>query len=75
MKQKSTSLAVAMVVAGGVVIAAVAAATGQVPEAHHGATASAPTPHATVALGYQPADSDLVDALGEWGVGRRTPRA
>ncbi|PWS50136.1 hypothetical protein DLE01_20045 [Streptomyces sp. FT05W] len=75
MKQKFISLAGAMAVSGGVVIAAVAAATGQVPEAHHGATASAPTPHATVVLDYQPADSDLVEPLGEWGVGRRTPRA
>ncbi|MET8716467.1 hypothetical protein ABZV52_25260 [Streptomyces sp. NPDC004735] len=75
MKQKFTSLAGAMVVAGGVVIAAVAAATGQVPEAHHGAPVSAPTPHVTVVIGYQLADSDLVEPLGEWGVGRRTPRA
>ncbi|MDF0374368.1 MULTISPECIES: hypothetical protein [Streptomyces] len=75
MKQKFTSLAGAMVVAGGVVIAAVAAATGQAPEAHHGVPVSAPTPHATVVLGYQPAQSDLVEPLGEWGVGRRTPRA
>ncbi|MFJ8449055.1 hypothetical protein [[Kitasatospora] papulosa] len=75
MKQKITSLAGAMIMAGGVVIAAVAAATGQASEADHWGSVSAPTPRATVVFGSQPADSDLVAPLGEWGVGRRTPRA
>ncbi|MEV6613152.1 hypothetical protein AB0N31_04555 [Streptomyces sp. NPDC051051] len=75
MKQKITSLAGAMAMAGGVVIAAVAAATGQASEADHGRPISAPTPHATVVFGYQLSDSDLAAPLGEWGMGRRTPRA
>ncbi|MFJ4691800.1 hypothetical protein [Streptomyces sp. NPDC088766] len=75
MKQKITSLAGAMAMAGGVVIAAVAAATGQASEADHGRPVSAPTPHATVVFGHQLSDSELAAPLGEWGVGRRTPRA
>ncbi|MET9930481.1 MULTISPECIES: hypothetical protein [unclassified Streptomyces] len=75
MKQKLTSFAGAMAVAGGVVIAAVAAATGQASEVDHGRSVSAPTPHATVVFSQQLSDSDTVTPLGEWGVGRRTPRA
>ncbi|MGV9941096.1 hypothetical protein [Streptomyces sp. NPDC003401] len=75
MRQKITSFAGAMAMAGGVVIAAVTAVTGQASEADHGRPGSAPAPHATVVLGHQLSDSDLAAPLGEWGMGRRTPRA
>ncbi|MDF6017036.1 hypothetical protein [Streptomyces sp. JH34] len=75
MKQKITSLAGAMALAGAVVIAAAAVATGQASEADHGQPVSAPAPHATTVFGYQLSESDLAAPLGEWGVGRRTPRA
>ncbi|GAA2301526.1 hypothetical protein OKJ48_31845 [Streptomyces kunmingensis] len=73
MKQKSILLAGAMTVAGGVVIAA--AATGQASAADRGRPVSAPASYTTVALGSTLSESDLVAPLGEWGVGRRTPRA
>ncbi|WP_411103514.1 hypothetical protein [Streptomyces sp. cmx-4-9] len=66
MKQRIIVLAGAVAVAGGLVIAA--AATGQAAEADLGRPVSTPAPQATVA-------SDQVAPLGEWGVGRRTPRA
>ncbi|MFD8275725.1 hypothetical protein [Streptomyces flaveolus] len=75
MKQKITSLAGALAMAGGVVIAVVAAATGQASEVDHGRPGSAPTPHATVAFGDQLSDSGLEAPLSELAVGRRTPRA
>ncbi|WP_411075692.1 hypothetical protein [Streptomyces sp. cmx-4-7] len=75
MKQKLTSFAGAMAVAGGVVAAAVAAATGPVSEVDHERSVSAPTPHTTVVFGRQLSDSDTAAPLGEWGAGRRTPRA
>ncbi|MFF4006888.1 hypothetical protein [Streptomyces sp. NPDC001717] len=68
MKKKFILLAGAAAVAAGLLIASPAA--GQESSADHGRTASTPAPHATVAL-----DSDLVTPMGEWGVGRRTPRA
>ncbi|MFF3215730.1 hypothetical protein ACFYYB_34525 [Streptomyces sp. NPDC002886] len=73
MKKKIILLAGAAAVAGGVLIAA--PAVGQASTADHGLTASAPAPSATVALGYELSDSDLVTPMGEWGVGRRTPRS
>ena len=75
MKQKITSLAGAVAVAGGVVIAVVAAATGQASEVEHGRPVSAPTPHATVVFGYQLSESEITAPLSEVAVGRRTPRA
>ncbi|MET7271022.1 hypothetical protein ABZS59_07505 [Streptomyces flaveolus] len=75
MKQRITSLAGAMAMAGGVVITAVAAATGQATEVDHGRPAFSPTPHATVAVGYQLSDSDVTAPLNDLAVGRRTPRA
>ncbi|MFI9120557.1 hypothetical protein ACIGW0_14340 [Streptomyces bikiniensis] len=75
MKQKITSFAGAVAVAGGIVLAAVTAATGQASGANHGRPVSAPAPHATVVFGQQLSDADVVTPLGEWGVGRRTPRA
>ncbi|MEU9027108.1 hypothetical protein AB0D46_06150 [Streptomyces sp. NPDC048383] len=75
MKQKFLLVAGATAVAGAVVIAAAAAASGQASEADRGRPRFVPAPHATVAIGYQLSDSDLVAPLGEWGVGRRTPRA
>ncbi|GAA1590244.1 MULTISPECIES: hypothetical protein [Streptomyces] len=75
MKQKITLVAGALAVAGGVVIAA--AAAGQASPADTGRSVSTPAPRATVALGHEPSASDpgLVAPLGEWSVGRRTPRA
>jgi hypothetical protein len=73
MKQRITSLAGAMAMAGGVFITAVA--TGQATEVDHGRPALSPTPHATVAVGYQLSDSDLTAPLNDLAVGRRTPRA
>ncbi|MFD7560969.1 MULTISPECIES: hypothetical protein [unclassified Streptomyces] len=73
MQKKIILLAGAAAVAAGVLLAAPAA--GQESAADHGRTASTPAPHATVALGYELSDSDLVTPMGEWGVGRRTPRA
>ncbi|MER7719759.1 hypothetical protein ABTX99_22940 [Streptomyces flaveolus] len=75
MKQKITALAGAMAMAGGVVITVVAAATGQASVVDHGRPVLSPTPHATVALGYQLSDSDPTAPLSELAVGRRTPRA
>ncbi|MER5813554.1 hypothetical protein ABT143_36180 [Streptomyces sp. NPDC002033] len=69
MKQKSIFLAGALAVAGGVVIAA----AGQASATDSGQPA--PAPQATVASGSQLSDGGLVEPLGEWGVGRRTPRA
>ncbi|GGQ58270.1 hypothetical protein [Streptomyces flaveolus] len=75
MKQKITSLAGAMAMAGGVVITTVAAATGQATEVDHGRPAFSPAPHATVAFGDHLSDSDLTAPLSELAAGRRTPRA
>ncbi|MFF3015615.1 hypothetical protein [Streptomyces sp. NPDC057939] len=68
-------LAGAMAVAGSVAIAA--PATSQASTADHGRPASVPAPQATVAADQQLSVSDngLVTPSGEWGVGRRTPRA
>ncbi|MFG2622131.1 hypothetical protein ACGFXC_31390 [Streptomyces sp. NPDC048507] len=73
MKQKSILVAGAMAVAGGVILAAVA--TSQASAADGGRSGSTPAPQATVAFGTQLSDSNLVTPLGEWGVGRRNPRA
>ncbi|GGT16003.1 MULTISPECIES: hypothetical protein [Streptomyces] len=75
MKQKITLLAGAVAVAGGVVLAA--AATGQASPAERGQSVTNPAPRATVAFGHELSVSDpgAVEPLGEWGVGRRTPRA
>ncbi|CAL9505890.1 hypothetical protein SUDANB120_03541 [Streptomyces sp. enrichment culture] len=77
MKQKITLLAGAVAVAGGVVLAAAAAATGQASPAERGQSVTNPAPRATVAFGHELSVSDpgAVEPLGEWGVGRRTPRA
>ncbi|MFC8494032.1 hypothetical protein ACFUJU_25190 [Streptomyces sp. NPDC057235] len=74
MKQKITSFAGALAMAGGVVIAAVAAVTGQATETNHGQSVSAPTPHATVVFS-ELSDSTLAAPLSELAAGRRTPRA
>ncbi|MEV4192910.1 hypothetical protein [Streptomyces toxytricini] len=75
MKQKITLLAGAVAVAGGVVLAA--AAAGQASPADRGQSVTNPAPQATVAFGHELSVSDpgLVEPLGEWGAGRRTPRA
>ncbi|GLX19007.1 MULTISPECIES: hypothetical protein [Streptomyces] len=59
MKQKAILLAGALALAGGVAIAV--PATGQASEAGRGQSVSTPSPYATVA--------------GEWGTGRKNPRA
>ncbi|MEV7420712.1 hypothetical protein [Streptomyces sp. NPDC089919] len=74
MKQKITLVAGALALAGGAVIAA--AATSQASGTEHGASVSTPTPQATVVFS-QPSvsDSHHVTAFGDFGSGRKPPRA
>ncbi|MER7759200.1 hypothetical protein [Streptomyces sp. NPDC097619] len=74
MKQKILMLAGAAAIAGGVLIAV--PATSQASTGDHGSV-STPAPQATVVFSDEQSVSDpnLVSPLGEFGTGRKNPRA